>query len=101
MRSNHGNVDLKLLLNSFSFDLAEAEQMPGWFQELQGNHVPEIPEHQIASFVYRNQRPFHPERLDKLLQSGFKNVLRSKGVLWVAGVHELVMVWNQAGTKTK
>eukprot|EP00747_Dinoflagellata_sp_TGD_P149634 gnl/TRDRNA2_/TRDRNA2_177037_c4_seq16.p1 gnl/TRDRNA2_/TRDRNA2_177037_c4~~gnl/TRDRNA2_/TRDRNA2_177037_c4_seq16.p1 ORF type:complete len:445 (-),score=81.21 gnl/TRDRNA2_/TRDRNA2_177037_c4_seq16:119-1453(-) len=102
VRSSYGKVDLKLLLNTSSFDLAEAEQMPGWFQELQGNHVPETLEYNISSFVFRSQRPFHPQRLDKLLSVGFDSdvfdgVIRSKGVLWVAGLHASSLVWNLAG----
>eukprot|EP00933_Yihiella_yeosuensis_P018536 TRINITY_DN15176_c0_g1_i1.p1 TRINITY_DN15176_c0_g1~~TRINITY_DN15176_c0_g1_i1.p1 ORF type:complete len:763 (-),score=187.18 TRINITY_DN15176_c0_g1_i1:164-2452(-) len=97
IRSSFGKVDLNLLLNTGSFDMAEAEQMPGWFQELQGNHVPETLEYGISSFVFRAQRPFHPKRLDKLLSDGL-DVFRSKGVIWVAGLHESALVWGQAGT---
>jgi len=98
IRSSFGNVDLKLLLNTGSFSRAEAEQMPGWFQELQGNHVPETAECDISSFVFRAQRPFHPKRLDRLLSAGFDGVLRSKGTLWVAGLHASGLTWSQAGT---
>lgn len=97
IRSTFGKVDLKLLLNTFTFNMTEAEQMPGWYQELQGNHVPETLEYNISSCVFRAQKPFHPDRLDKLLASGFDGVLRSKGLLWIAGVHASGMVWNHAG----
>lgn len=97
IRSAFSKVDPKLLLNTGSFDMAEAEQMPGWYQELQGNHVPETLEYNISSFVFRERKPFHPERLDKLLNNGLDDVLRSKGVLWVAGIHESALVWSQAG----
>jgi len=97
VRSSFGKVDVKLLLNSCSFDMAEAEQMPGWHQELLGNHVPETLEYGISSFVFRARRPFHPRRLDKMLSMGFDGVLRSKGVLWVAGMHAFSLVWGQAG----
>jgi len=66
IRSSFSNVDLKHLLNTSSFDMDEAKQMPGWLQELQGNHVPETLEYNISSFVFRAQRPFHPKRLNKL-----------------------------------
>lgn len=97
-RSSFCDVDLKFLLNTGSFDMDEAEKMPGWFQELSGNHVPETLEYDISSFVFRVQRPFHPERLDKVLMRGFEGVDRSKGMLWVAGSHEAALVWNQAGS---
>jgi len=96
-RSQFGKVDLNMLLNTFTFDMTEAERMPGWYQELQGNHVPETLEYNISSFVFRAQKPFHPDRLDKLLQAGLENVIRSKGLLWVAGLHSCAMVWGHAG----
>ena len=60
IRSKFSKVDPKLLLNTKSFDIHEAEQMPGWFQKLQGNHVPETIEYGISSFVFRADKPFHP-----------------------------------------
>ena len=65
IRSTHCKVEPRMLLNTSSFDMAEAEKMPGWFQELQGNHVPETLEYNISSFVFRAQRPFHPMRLER------------------------------------
>ena len=96
IRSTYSKVDLKQLLNTKSFDIEEAEQMPGWYQELQGNHVPETEEYGISSLVYREKRPFHPTRLDKLLNNGLDGILRSKGILYVAGV-DRALVWHQAG----
>lgn len=96
IRSTYSKVDLKQLLNTKSFDIEEAEQMPGWYQELQGNHVPETEEYGISSLVYREKRPFHPTRLDKLLNNGLDGILPSKGILYVAGV-DRALVWHQAG----
>ena len=79
IRSTYGKVDLKLLLNTGSFNMQEAEEMPGWYQELQGNHVPESEEYGISSLVFRAQKPFHPSRLNKLLKRGLDGLLRSKG----------------------
>ena len=39
--SSFGKVDPKLLVDTKTFDLSEAEAMPGWAQELKGEHVPE------------------------------------------------------------
>ena len=97
IRSTYGKVDSRLLLNTRSFNLAEAEEMPGWYQELQGNHVPETEEYNISSFVFRAQRPFHPKRLDKLFSRGLDGILRSKGVLWVGGLQTSSLVLNSAG----
>lgn len=90
-------VDPKLLLNTGSFNMLEAERMPGWFQALSGNHVPETTEYNISSFVFRAERPFHPVRLDKCLSHGFDGLLRSKGLIWVAGSDNFALTWSQAG----
>jgi len=79
--------------------MVEAEKMPGWLHELEGNHVPETLEYNISSFVFRAQRPLHPERMEQLLDAGLDCVIRAKGVVWVAGLDNC-LVLNQAGTAT-
>ena len=43
------------------FNYEEAEASAGWIKELEGEHVPETETYGINSFVYRDERPFHPE----------------------------------------
>jgi len=100
IRSTFSKVDLGNILNTGRFNMQEAQLMPGWFQELAGNHVPESLEYNISSFVYRAQRPFHPKRLDTMLMSSersLKGVVRSKGLLWVAGL-DFSLNWSAAGS---
>lgn len=101
IRAAFGKVDPKFLLNTGSFNMAEAERMPGWFQALSGSHTPETAEYDISSFVFRAQHPFHPLRLDKCLRRGFDGVLRSKGLIWVAGLEQYALIWGQAGMSMK
>lgn len=96
VRSSWGKIDLTRVLNTRKFDFGELQKMPGWIQELRGNHVPETEEYNISSLVFRSLKPFHPHRLDKVLREGFDDLLRSKGLLWVAGSNA-AMVWAQAG----
>ncbi|CAE6926486.1 unnamed protein product [Symbiodinium sp. CCMP2592] len=100
VRSSYAKVDLHLLFNTGSFDLAEAQEMPGWLQELEGGHVPESQEYGISSFVFRAQRPFDPERLDQFITAGLHGIIRSKGLLWVAGL-ACSLTWHQAGTSMR
>lgn len=98
VRAHRGQVDLALIFNTGLFDLDKAMNSSLWDPEPRFERQPETEEYGIRSFVYRARRPFHPERFWQFLQhQGFKNVLRSKGVLWMASRGEVAGVWQQAG----
>lgn len=100
VKSQFGLVSPKLLLNTHSFDLASSSILPGWAAELEGKgHNPETEEYGISSFIYRRGRPFHPDRLHRMLQEGapLEGVLRSKGFAWSAGDQSMALEWGQAG----
>jgi len=85
IRTSHGKVDPKEILNTRLFDFEAASQSAGWIQELQKeHHTPETEEYGITSFVYTRKTPFHPERLLKWLGNWPKEVVRSKGIMRVA-----------------
>ena len=58
---------------------------------------PETEEYGIASFVYRQRWPFHPERLARALEDDWPGVLRSKGFFWLASRANVQGLWSQAG----
>ncbi len=95
--SRFGRVNLDEILNTGRFSLERAQQSPGWLKELRGEHTPESEEYGISSFVYRADRPFHPERFWDLLNRKWKGVVRSKGFFWLATRMEEACVWSQAG----
>jgi len=97
VRTEHGNVDPELVLDTGRFDLEEASQSAGWLQELREPHESAEEEHGITSFVYSSRRPFHPERFAELLDSFPTNVVRSKGHFWLAGREEIALGLNVAG----
>ncbi len=97
LASQFGRIDPKEILGTGRFDFAKAQANPGWLRELRGSHVPETLEYGISSFVYRAQRPFHPQRLDALLSREWHGVLRSKGFMWIASRHRVLIEWSQAG----
>jgi G3E family GTPase len=95
--TSHGQVDPRAILNTGLYREEEASRMAGWLEELEGRHTPETEEYGISSFVYRAQRPFHPQRLWDTLGEVFPGVLRAKGFYWLASKHSIAGVYSQAG----
>ncbi|MEM6516631.1 MAG: GTP-binding protein [Bacteroidota bacterium] len=103
LETSQSRIDPKEILNTGLFDFEEAEQSAGWIEELQKDeHTPESEEYGIGSFVYRTKKPFDPKRFLNFIQNGFpNNVIRSKGLFWLASRPEQALVWGQAGGSLK
>jgi len=98
IRSVLGEVDLSEVLNTNRFDFEKASLAPGWIRELQREeHTPETEEYGIGSFVYRRRRPFHPERLANVLAEWPAEVVRAKGLMWIAVEQDWAAHFSQAG----
>ncbi|WP_348613466.1 CobW family GTP-binding protein [Halobaculum rarum] len=54
----------------------------------------------VTSFVYRERRPFHPERVAEVLSDLPESVVRSKGTLHVAGSDQRLH-YSQAGPSVR
>ncbi len=100
-RAQFGQVPLDRVLGTGLFDFEQAAQAPGWLQELRGSHVPETEEYGITSFVYRADRPFHPQRFWALVQEPWPGVVRSKGLYWLASRFNEAGSWSQAGAAAR
>lgn len=98
LESSFGKVEPKLLMDTGLFDFERTSQSAGWIEELNKEHVPETEEYGIGSFVFRDKRPFHPERFWKYLNDDWPaNVIRSKGLFWIASRKDIALNWSQAG----
>ncbi len=95
--TQRGRVNLRVILNTRTFDMERASLSPGWLKELNGEHTPETEEYGVTSFVFRARRPFHPQRLMDVIQNGLAAVVRSKGFIWLATRPDLCGTWAQAG----
>ena len=103
IETNYSKVNPTEILNTGLFDFDEAEQSAGWMEELnKDEHTPETEEYGIGSFVYRTKIPFDPNRFWNFVQSKFpNNIIRSKGLFWLASRPEQALVWSQAGGSLK
>lgn len=102
--STFSKVDPKELLNTKLFDFEEAQYSAGWQRELEGDgvHTPETEEYGISSFVFRNQKPFHPERFWKYINEDYPHgVMRAKGLFWLASRAADAINFSQAGGSSR
>ena len=100
--ANQSKVALEKVLNTGLFDYEKAEASAGWIKELENEHVPETEEYGISSFVFRSKRPFHPERFLSYLNQRFpQNIIRSKGLFWLASRSNQALLWSSAGGSCK
>jgi G3E family GTPase len=98
IKSTFGKVDPSLILNTGLFNLEEAEGSAGWIKELNGEHTPETEAYGISSFVFRDKRPFHHDRFWNYVNEKFSsNIVRSKGLFWIASRPDQALSWSQAG----
>ncbi|MDG1429572.1 MAG: GTP-binding protein, partial [Crocinitomicaceae bacterium] len=103
IESSYSKIAPKEILNTGLFNFEEAEQSAGWIEELnKEEHTPETEEYGIGSFVYRTNIPFDPQRFWHFVQFQFpSNVIRSKGMFWLASRPEQALNWGQAGGSLK
>jgi len=98
IRASHGQVNPADILNTGLFDFDEASQSAGWIQEMEKeHHTPETDEYGISSFVYERIRPFHPERLMKWMSNWPSEIVRAKGIVWLASRNQIAQNFSQAG----
>lgn len=103
LETSHSKIDPKEVLNTKLFNFEEAEQSTGWIEELEKDaHAPETETYGIGSFVYRSTKPFDPIRFSNFVEHKFPdNVIRSKGLFWLASRPDQALVWGQAGSSLK
>ncbi len=103
IQSHFSKVSPKEILNTNLFDFEEAQNSAGWQKELEGGeHTPETEAYGISSFVFRNQKPFHPERLWKYINEEYPSgVIRAKGLFWLASRPDDAINFSQAGGSSR
>ncbi|WP_368895113.1 GTP-binding protein [Priestia megaterium] len=95
----NSEVKLESILHTDLFDFEKASQGAGWIKELnEEHHTPETEEFGISSFVYRRNRPLHPERFMKWLENWPVDIVRAKGFFWLPSRNHMAGLLSQAGT---
>ncbi|MEF3306357.1 GTP-binding protein [Paenibacillus sp. GYB003] len=98
IRTVRGRVDPSAILNTGLFDFDEASASAGWMKELEKPaHIPETEEYGISSFVYERGRPFHPGRLMAWMSDWPEEIVRAKGIVWLATRGDMAQSLSQAG----
>lgn len=102
IKTSYGKIDPREILNTNLFDFDKASRSAGWIKEIQkGFHTPETEEYEISSFVFRRRRPFHPDRLAEFFEAFPQNIIRSKGIIWLATRNSIAINYSQAGKSIK
>ena len=97
IQTQYGRVTPTEILNTGRFDFDVAASFDEWLSD--DVHTPETEEYGIHSFVYRQSRPFHPARLYTAITENdlLEDVIRSKGICWLATRNDMAGMWSQAG----
>ncbi|WP_254563172.1 GTP-binding protein [Dyadobacter diqingensis] len=99
IQSEFGVIGLDNIINTRSFNFDTMSQMPEWIEELaKEEHTPETDEYGISSMAFRSRTAFHPDRFWSYLRAdSHSNILRSKGIYWLASRPNQTLIWNQSG----
>ncbi len=100
--AKNSQVPFEKIVHTGLFDYDKAQNSAGWIKELEGEHTPETEEYGIGSFVFHSKKPFHPERFLNFINQKFpRNVIRSKGLFWMASRPKQALIWSSAGGSCK
>lgn len=102
IKTVNSEVELSDVLNTQLFDFEKASESAGWIKELteggHATHTPETEEYGISSFAYTRRLPFHAERFHQWLERLPQNIVRTKGIVWLAQYNDVACLLSQAGS---
>ncbi len=97
-RCDQGRVPLELIFDTGLFSEQWAAEHTQWLLVPRGSEVSETEEYGFGSMTFEARRPFHPERLMRMVEGDdFDGIVRSKGLVWLATRNDYAGEWSQAG----
>ncbi len=97
-----GQVALDKILSTGLYDEDYESASEAWMEELEKEHTPETEEYGISSFVFKDKRPFHPQRFWEYIESKWPaSIIRSKGLFYLGSRMNEALSWSQAGGSLK
>ena len=102
IKTTNAEVDINEVLDTGRFDFEQASNSAGWIKELteggHAEHTSETEEYGIGSFVYSRRLPFHAKRFNDWLEQMPNNIVRAKGIVWLAQYNQVACLLSQAGS---
>lgn len=102
VEAEQGNVPLDQLLNTGCFDFETAYASAAWVDAMEHpeeHEDPEALEYGIETFVYQRRKPFDLDALNAVVELWPDNVIRAKGMLWVARDPDMCYLFELAGRR--
>jgi G3E family GTPase len=99
IQAERGQVDPASILGTGLFDIEQATQHPGWWEELRKGHESEIEEYGFGSFVFRTDEPLDSRRVLEAMQKEWKGVLRAKGWFYTSATPTHKYIISQSGNR--
>ena len=100
IEATQADADLHEILNTGRFDFEEAYGSAAWMDAMEHpeeHEDPEVLEYDIETFVYLRRKPFSLASLEKFAQHWPDEVIRAKGLVWIADDPNMAYVFEQAG----
>jgi G3E family GTPase len=97
--ATNGEVNIDEILDTELFNMHQATQHPGWWEELHNGHESEIDEYGFSSFVFSTNMPLKSERVAEAMKKEWKGALRVKGWFYTSSNPNYKYIIAQAGNQ--
>ncbi|WP_267163992.1 CobW family GTP-binding protein [Halovenus salina] len=101
-RTSHGRIDPGDILDTGLFgpeSLSESDHREQALEHADSGHVHDpASTYGVTSVAFETRRPLHPGRFGDVLRSLPESVIRSKGIVWVAGRDDLALRYTGTGS---